>query len=95
MFEIRDALADLNSFDARDGHNVARFNLVGFIAIESAKRVELGDLGRHKVARKFHDAHIGAALERAFKNARDGQPSEILAVIEIGNLNLQRGRGIS
>ena len=44
--QIGDAFADLNSFHARDGHDIAGINRLGFIAFEPAEREELGDFGR-------------------------------------------------
>ena len=71
--EVGDAFADLNSFHSGDGHDVARRNLLGFVAFQSAEREKLGDLRRLNRSVQFRDAHFGAALQRALKNAGDGQ----------------------
>ena len=63
-----------------------------FVALQAAKREELGDLRRLNSSVKFRDGHFGAALERALKDTRDRQAPQEIAVIEIRYLNLQHAR---
>ena len=93
--EIGDAFADLDSFHSGDGDNFARGNFFGFVAFQAAKRKELGDLGGQQRSIQLGDAHFGAALERPLENAGNGHASQKIAVIKIGHLNLQHGRGIA
>src|SRR5579862_6046402 len=93
--EIGDRFADLNSFDTCDGNDVTSFHFLRFIAIEAAKGEKLGDLCGQDLSVEFRDANFGAANERSLENAGDGDASEKIAVVEIGDLDLQRGGRIS
>src|SRR5712672_11020 len=86
---MNDAFADLDAFDASDGHQVARENVFGFVAFESAKSVELGDTGGIEFAVELTDADLRAALDGAVENATDGNTAKKIAVIEIHHLDLQ------
>ncbi len=88
-------LADLNAFDAGDGDDVAGRNFLRFVALEAAKGEKLGDFRGLDLAVEFRDADFGAAIERSLENAGNGDAAEKIAVIEIGDLNLQHGRGIA
>ena len=93
--EVGDALADLNSLDARDRDDVSGADLFGFVAFEAAKRKKLRNLGGLNRSVELRDSHFGAALESSLKNARDGEAPQKIAVVEIGDLNLQHGLGIA
>src|SRR5579862_352886 len=93
--EIGDRFADLNSFDTCDGNDVTSFHFLRFIAIEAAKGEKLGDLCGQDLSVEFRDAYFGAANECPLENARDGDASEKIAVVEIRDLDLQRSRGIA
>ena len=93
--EIGNAFADLDAFDARDRHDVAREYLFGFIAFEPAEREKFRDLRRLNFPVELGDADFRAALQRALKNARDRQSPEEIAVIEVRHLNLQHALGIA
>src|SRR5712672_3767026 len=86
---MNDAFADLDAFDAGDGHQVARENVFGFVAFEPAKSVELGDAGGIEFAVELADANFRAALDGAVEHAADGDAAEKIAVIEIHHLDLQ------
>src|SRR5712672_3380896 len=86
---MNDAFADLDAFDAGDGHQVARENVFGFVAFESAKSIELGDTGGIEFAVELTDADLRAALDGAVENATDGNTAEKIAVVEIHHLDLQ------
>src|SRR5229473_1695830 len=93
--EVGDAFADLDAFDAGDGHEVAGENAFGFVAFESAKGVELGDARGFELAVELADADVGAALDGAVEDAADGDTAEEIAVIEIHHLDLQDALGIA
>src|SRR5713226_3028354 len=99
--EVGDALADLDAFDAGDGHEVASENAFGFVAFESAKCIEFGDARGFELARhggraaELADADVGAALDGAVEDAADGDAAEKIAVIEIHHLDLQDAFGIA
>src|SRR5882757_4379808 len=87
--EINDAFADLNAFNTSYGHQVPGKDTVGFVALKSAKSVELGDTGGIEFAVELTDADFRAALDGAIENAADGDAAEKIAVIEIHHLDLQ------
>ena len=93
--KIRDAFADLDSFHAGDGDKIARANSLRFIALQSTKRVELGDPRGDKFSIQLADADIFAALQRAVKHAANRDAPEKIAVVQIHNLNLQHAIGIA
>src|ERR1700751_4529230 len=93
--EIGNRFADLYSFDACDGDDVTGFHFLRFIAIEAAKGEKLGYLCGQNFPVKFRDAYFGAANECSLENAGDGDAAEKIAVVEIGDLDLQRGGRMS
>jgi len=95
IFEICDGLADLNAFDSGDGDDVSRGDFLRFVAFEAAESVELGDDRGRNIAGKFCDADLGAALHCAVEDTADRNASEKIAVVEIGDLNLERRGGIA
>ena len=93
--QIRDALADLNVFDASDRDDITCGNRFGFVAFQSAKGKKLGDLRRLDFAVQLADAYFLAALQSSIEHARDGDAPQKLAVIQVHHLNLQYARGIA
>src|SRR6266852_1857509 len=55
-FRRVDAFADLDALNACDGDDIARNDGFGFIAIESAEGIELGDFGGGEFAVELADA---------------------------------------
>ncbi len=95
MFQVGDALADLNSFHARDRHDIAREHRFRFVPLEPAEREQLRDFGWLHRAVQFCDADFRAARKLALEHARDRNASQIFAIVEIRHLNLQRLFGIT
>src|SRR5262249_22073039 len=93
--EVGDAFADLNAFDAGDGDNVPGGDLFGFIAFAAAAGEELGDFGGLNFSVELGDADFGAARERAIDDAGDGDAAEKFGVVEVHDLELQRGGRIA
>src|SRR6266849_4350745 len=90
MPEIRDAFADLDSLHACDRHDIAGAHFLGFITLQSAECEELGNFRWLNRSVQLRDAYFCSAHERPAKYSRDGHAPEKIAVIEIGDLNLQR-----
>ena len=89
IFEFRQALANLNSFDAGDGDEVAAGNFLRLDAVEAEEGVELRDARGDEFSRALGDAHIGAAAQRAVEHAPNGDAPEKIAVVQIHDLRLQ------
>ncbi len=90
-----EGLADGNAFDSGDRQNVAR-SADGFVhPLQAFERVQLGDACLLDRAVEFGNGHIVAEAQRAGKHAADGQPSKVIAVIEIRHEHLQYGLGIA
>src|SRR5205814_10281442 len=87
--------ADLDAVDARKRDDVAGLHLFGFVAIEAAKRKELGDFCGLQLAIEFADTDFSSALQCAVKDARNGYAAQKFAVIEIHHLQLQSCGGIA
>src|SRR5580704_10015395 len=93
--EIRDALAYLYTFHARNCDDISSSYLLSLVALQTAEREEFGNLRRLNRVIQFRNCHLRAALQCPLKYARDGNASQKIAVIEIGYLNLQRCRRIA
>ena len=95
IFEGSDAFTDLNTFHPGDGGDVARRNGFGFVALEAAESVELGDFGGEEFAIELADADLVATGQSAVEDAANGEAAEKLGVIEIGDLKLKNASGIA
>src|SRR5208282_6573818 len=95
VFEFREALADLDAFDARNGHDIARRNLLGFIAIEAAEREELRDLRRLNGSIQLRYPYFRPARVGPVENAGNREAPQKIAVIEVRHLNLKDARGVA
>src|SRR5690348_3273798 len=84
-----ESLADLNALHAGNGHDVSCGNRFGFVALEPAEGKELGDARGLQRAIEFDNAHFVAAVQSTLKDARNSDAAEVIAVIEVGDLNLQ------
>src|SRR4029077_252969 len=89
IFGVGQSFADLNALDAGNGDDVTGGNGFGFVTLEAAKGEELGDARGLKRAIELDDADLIAAAQGALEDASDGDSAEVIAVIEIGDLNLQ------
>ena len=92
---VGNGLADGDAFDARDGDDVAEFGFGDVGALQSGERKQFGDLGFLQCAVELGDGNVFAGVHRSVEHARDGEASEIVAVIEIRDQNLQRARCIA
>ena len=95
IFERSDAFADLDSFDASDGHDISGHNAVGLIAFKTAEGVKLGDFRGDKLSAQLADAYFLTAIQSAIEYPTDGETAEKIGVVEIGDLKLQHTRGIA
>src|SRR5208282_2469799 len=75
-------LSDGDAFDASDGNDVG--------ALEAAEAEELGDFCLVEGAVALGDSDVFSSFHGAGKNAGDGEASEVVAVIEICDEDLQR-----
>ena len=68
----------------------------GFIhALQAFERIELGDARLVERAVELGDGHFVAVPQRAVEHAADGQAAQVIAVIEIGDQQLQDRIGIA
>src|SRR6185369_13365019 len=82
--------ANVDSFDSRDGDNVARFGLFDGNLLQTFVGVELRDLGLFQLAVNFADEDLIADGDLAIEDAANRQSSHVFAVIQIGDQNLHR-----
>ena len=99
IFRIGESLANLNALDAGNGDDISGGDGFSFVALQPTKGEELGNARGLEGAIELGDADLIAAAQGSLENASDGDAAEIIAVIEIGDLNLEcllriaRGRG--
>src|SRR5262245_41183515 len=92
---MRDRLTDVDALDSRDGQNVA-WSADRFVhALQALKRIQLGDASFLQRAVELCNRNLVAVTQRAAEHATDGKPPEIIAVIQIGNQELQNIAGIA
>ena len=84
-----DGFADGDAFDTGDGQHVARPAFGLFHPVQPFERVQLGDAGFLQRAVQLADAHLVAQVQRAVEDAADGQAAQVVAVVEVGHLQLQ------
>ena len=65
------------------------------ITLEAGERKKFRDFRFVKTAIELGNGDIFAGMHLAVEDARDGEASEIVAVIEVGDQNLQRPGGIA
>ena len=90
-----DGLADGDAGDAGYGDDIAQFGFRDVGALQAAEAEELGDLDLFDLTAQLGDADFFAGAQGAVENARNGQAAEVVAVVEIGDQDLQRRGGIS
>ena len=95
VLDAGDGFADGDAFNAGHGHNVAHRGFLGLDALEAGKGEQLGDAGFVERAVAARDVHFVAGMQRALKDAADGDAAEVIGVVEIGDQNLQRAFGIA
>src|ERR1051325_10784134 len=90
MVAIGDGVADADVFDAGDGDNVARFGGVDFDALQSLPAKNLGYF--YQLLRAIAAAQgVIAGGKRAVFQPSDGEPADVIVVVEIVGLKLRRG----
>ena len=90
FFERAEALADGDAGDAGDGDDVADRGLVGVDALEAVEGEELGDLDRLRGCRRACERLTSwPVLQRAVEDATDGQTTEVVGVVEVGDEDLE------
>ena len=89
---LGDGLADGDAFDARDGDDVAQFGFGDVGTLETGEGKQLGDLCFLQRPIELGDRDFFTGEHLAVKDAGDGEAAEIVAVIEVGDENLQRIR---
>src|SRR6202011_3054414 len=89
IFLVGDAFTDLNAFDTRDSDDVAGDNGFGFIAFQTAKRIEVRDFRLGQFAVDLSDGHFGSAMQCRVEHTRDGDAPEKFRIVQVGHLKLQ------
>src|ERR1019366_2664794 len=89
IFEICQALSDLNSLNAGDRDEVTAGNFLRLDAVEAKERVELRKARGDDLACALGDAYIGASAQRAVEDAPNGDAPKKIAVVQIHDLRLQ------
>ncbi len=95
IFGAGDGLADGDAGDSRDRNDVAQFGFRNVDALQPVEGKQLGDPHFLQGAVELGNADILAGAQRAVEDARDGQPPEVIAVIEIRHQDLQRAIGVA
>src|SRR6267142_3597981 len=90
VLEAGVGLAVGDALHARDGHDVAQFGALDIHALQAAERKQLGDLHLLYRSVEFGNANLFPGAQRAVEDAGNRQPSQIVAVIEVGYENLKR-----
>ena len=81
-------LADVDSLNAGNRKNIA-WTADGFIdAFETFEGVQLRNFCLLNGAAELDDAHFVADIQRSIEHTGDGQPAEIIAVIQIRDEDL-------
>src|SRR5262249_48594880 len=94
-FEGGYGFADLDAFNASDGDDVTRGGRFGFVAFEAAGGEEVGDFCGLGFSVEVGDGDFAAAEKRAIKDAADGDAAEEFGVVEIHDMELESGGGIT
>ena len=90
IFGVGDGFADGDAFHAGDRHDVSQRGFGDVHALQAGEREQLGDLRLVQRAVELGDADVFAGVHGAVEDARDGEASQIVAVVEIRHQNLQR-----
>src|SRR6185436_5813222 len=92
---MRHRLADIDAFHARDRQDVSRYPDRFINALQALKGVKLRDLRLLERTIQFRDSHVIAEMQRSIEDAADRETAEILAVVQIGDEQLQDSFGVS
>ena len=94
MLDVRDRFADRDVFDAGKTDDVARRRFVDIDALQPFEGEQLGDARFLRRAVQFAHRDGVANLHVTVEHAADGDPSEVVARIEVGDQDLQRRLGV-
>ena len=89
---VRDRLADGDAFHSGDGQNVAGPAKRLLDPLETFEGVELRDPGALERPVQLRDSDFVTQAQRAREHAPDGQPPQVVAVIQVGDQQLQHRR---
>ncbi len=92
---VGDGLADRDVRDPRQADDVAGGGVLDFDALEPVEGEELRDLRLLDAIVELEHRDGVAKLHRAVEDAPDGNASQVLARVEVGNEHLQRRLGVS
>ncbi len=88
-------LADGDALDSGHSNNIAKFSFGDVRPLQAGKWKQLSDFSFLQRAIKFRDAYFFAIVHGPVEHTRDGKTSEVVAVVEIGDQDLQRTRSLS
>ena len=95
ILDVGDGLADVDAGYSGNRDDVAQLGGDDVRPLQSGEREQLGDLDLLHRAVALGDGNIFAGAQRTVEDARNRQPTEIVAVVEIGDQHLQRTVGIA
>ena len=95
VFGFGNGLADGDAFDAGDGDDVAQFRFRDVGSLQAGERKQLRDLGFMQRAVELGDGDFLAGMHFSVEDARDGEASQIVAVVEVRHEDLQRAGRIA
>ena len=91
ILRIGDGFADGDVFDPGQTDDVAGRRLLDVDASQPLEREQLGHLGRLHLAVELADRDLIADPHPAVEDPADGDPSEIVAGVEVGDQHLEGG----
>src|SRR6185437_14831174 len=90
IFNAGDGFADRNACDSSDRHNVAQLRLRNVDALQPAEAEQLGNARLFERTIELGNVNLVAGAENPVVDAGDGQPAQIIRVVEVRHLHLQR-----
>src|SRR6202044_2515803 len=90
-----DGLADGDAGDAGDGDDIAQLGDLDVGALEAGEAEELGDAGLLERAVDFRNIDFVAGAQGSVEDLGDAEASEVVGVVEVGDLDLQRRVGVA
>ena len=95
IFRAGNGLADGDAFHSRHCNDVPEFGLCDIGPLQPGEREQFRDLGLLDRAVELRDPNFLTGAHGPIEDARNGKPSQIIAVIEIGDQYLQGPRGVA
>ena len=90
ILEVGDRLADFDIFQTRNHHDISRLRAIDFDPLQTLPRVEMRDLAHAGGAVEVAQRVLAAVLHRARDHATDREAANVVIVIEVVGLELQR-----